>query len=122
MQGEGQREEGDSKEEVPGSNPRGRGGERYPVRARTECAGSHKDGVQVPPFRNKGIGRCQSGIRPPVLAWSLWPSATVSLQMPSRWESMGDSFLNARGGTASYTYRLASTRRALEKTTLNSHY
>eukprot|EP00983_Pelagomonas_calceolata_P063383 1147694-Pelagomonas_calceolata.AAC.10 len=41
----------------------------------TECAGSHKDGVQVPPFRNKGIGRCQSGIRPPALAWSLWPSA-----------------------------------------------
>eukprot|EP00983_Pelagomonas_calceolata_P059055 1145759-Pelagomonas_calceolata.AAC.1 len=33
------------------------------------------DGVQVLPFRNIGIGRCQSGIRPPVLAWSLWPSA-----------------------------------------------
>eukprot|EP00983_Pelagomonas_calceolata_P058068 1145348-Pelagomonas_calceolata.AAC.1 len=42
-----------------------------------------KDGVQVPPFHNKGIGRCQSGIRPLVLAWSLWPSATVSLQQGS---------------------------------------
>eukprot|EP00983_Pelagomonas_calceolata_P065927 1148787-Pelagomonas_calceolata.AAC.1 len=27
-------------------------------------------GCKSPPFCNKGIGRCQSGIRPPVLAWS----------------------------------------------------
>eukprot|EP00983_Pelagomonas_calceolata_P045850 1139895-Pelagomonas_calceolata.AAC.5 len=32
-----------------------------------ECTGSLKDGVQVSPFHNIGIERCQNGIRPPVV-------------------------------------------------------
>jgi len=54
-----------------------------------ECAKRPLQWGASPPVPYIGIGRCQSGIQPPELVRSFWPSASVTLHASSQLERMG---------------------------------
>eukprot|EP00983_Pelagomonas_calceolata_P055518 1144180-Pelagomonas_calceolata.AAC.3 len=54
-----------------------------------KVAGSLEDGVQILPFRNRKIVKCQGCIQSLVIVWSIRPSASLLLQRLHMCQNLG---------------------------------